>query len=58
MTKVLKELAFGLSRGFGIYFSQHNEFIETVMSPGRALKNFRERIVPEHYCSGFRPIGQ
>jgi hypothetical protein len=41
MTKVLKELAFGLSRGFGIYFSRHNEFIETVMSPGRALKNFR-----------------
>jgi hypothetical protein len=39
MAKILKDLVFGLSRGFGIYFSQHNDFIESVMTPGRALKN-------------------
>ena len=41
MTKVFKELVFGLSRGFGIYFSQRNDFIDSVMTPGRASKNFR-----------------
>ena len=41
MTKVFKELVFGLSRGFGIYFSQRNDFIDQVMTPSRALKNFR-----------------
>jgi len=41
MTGVFKELVFGLGRGFGIYFSQHNDFIESVMTPGRALKNSR-----------------
>jgi len=41
MAKVLKDLVFGLSRGIGIYFSQHNDFIESVMTPGRALKNSR-----------------
>ena len=40
MTKILKDLLFGLSRGFGIYFSQHNGFIESVMTPGLASKNF------------------
>ena len=39
MKKILKDLVFGLSRGFGIYFSQHNDFIETVMTPGLASKN-------------------
>lgn len=41
MTKVFKELLFGLSRGFGIYFSQRNDFIDSVMTPGLARKNFR-----------------
>jgi len=41
MTKVFKDLVFGLSRGFGIYFSQHNDFIESVMTPGLASKNSR-----------------
>ena len=41
MTKVFKELVFGLSRGFGIYFSQRNDFIDQVMTPGRASKSFR-----------------
>ena len=41
MAKVFKELVFGLSRGVGIYVSQHNDFIESVMTPGRALKNPR-----------------
>jgi hypothetical protein len=41
MTKVFKDLVFGLSRGFGIYFSQHNDFIESVMTPGLASKSVR-----------------
>jgi hypothetical protein len=41
MTKVFRDLVFGLSRGFGIYFSQHNDFIESVMTPGLASKNSR-----------------
>jgi len=41
MTNIFKELVFGLSRGFGIYFSQRNEFIDSVMTPGLARKNFR-----------------
>jgi putative component of toxin-antitoxin plasmid stabilization module len=41
MTGVLKELVFGLGRGFGIYFSQRNEFIEQIMTPGRPLKKSR-----------------
>jgi hypothetical protein len=41
MTKIFKDLVFGVSRGFGIYFSQHNDFIESVMTPGLASKNFR-----------------
>ena len=39
MNKILQDLVFGLSRGFGIYFSQHNDFIESVMTPGLASKN-------------------
>ena len=39
MAKIFKDLVFGLSRGFGIYFSQHNDFIESVMTPGLASKN-------------------
>ena len=39
MTKIFKDLVFGLSRRFGIYFSQHNDFIESVMTPGLASKN-------------------
>ena len=39
MAKILGDLVFGLSRGFGIYFSQHNDFIESVMTPGLASKN-------------------
>ncbi|MGB8315376.1 MAG: hypothetical protein WCE69_12915 [Aestuariivirga sp.] len=38
MTSVLKDLVFGLSRGFGIYFSERHDFIDSVMTPGRALK--------------------
>jgi hypothetical protein len=38
MAKVFKEFVFGLRRGFGIYFSQRNEFIDSVMTPGRPLK--------------------
>ena len=41
MTGVFKELVFGLGRGFGIYFSQRNDFIEPVMTPALASKNFR-----------------
>jgi hypothetical protein len=41
MTDVFKELLFGLRRGFGIYFSQRNEFIESVMTPGQPLKKRR-----------------
>jgi hypothetical protein len=41
MAKLFKDLVFGLSRGFGIYFSQHNDFIESVMTPGLASKNIR-----------------
>ncbi len=40
MTKIFKEFFFGLSRGFGIYFSQRNDFIEPVMTPALASKNF------------------
>ena len=40
MIKAFKDFVFGLSRGFGIYFSHHNDFIESVMTPGRASKNF------------------
>jgi hypothetical protein len=39
MAKVFKDLVLGLSRGFGIYFSQHNDFIEMVMTPGLASRN-------------------
>ena len=41
MTNVFKDFVFGLSRGFGIYFSQHNDFIDSVMTPGRALEKSR-----------------
>jgi putative component of toxin-antitoxin plasmid stabilization module len=41
MTGVFKELVFGLGRGFGIYFSQRNEFIDSVMTPGQLLKKRR-----------------
>jgi hypothetical protein len=41
MTGVFKELVFGLGRGFGIYFSQRHEFIDSVMTPGRPVKNSR-----------------
>jgi hypothetical protein len=41
MTGVFKELVFGLGRGFGIYFSQRNEFIDSVMIPGRTVKKHR-----------------
>ena len=41
MTKVFKDLVFGLSRGFGIYFSQRNEFIDSVMTPGQQVKKRR-----------------
>ena len=41
MTGVFKELVFGLGRGFGIYFSQRNEFIDQVMTPGRPEKKRR-----------------
>ena len=41
MTGVLKELVFGLGRGFGIYFSQRNEFIDQIMTLGRPLKKRR-----------------
>ena len=41
MNKVFKDFVFGLSRGFGIYFSQRNEFIDSVMTPGRPEKNRR-----------------
>ena len=43
MTGVFKELVFGLGlgRGFGIYFSQRNEFIDSVMTPGQPLKKRR-----------------
>ena len=40
MANVFKELVFGLSRGFGIYFSQRNDFMALVMTPGSAPKNF------------------
>jgi hypothetical protein len=38
MTSVFKDLIFGLSRGFGIYFSQRNDFIDSVMTPARVSK--------------------
>jgi hypothetical protein len=41
MAKIFRELVFGLSRGFGIYFSQRNDFIEPVMTPALASKNRR-----------------
>jgi putative component of toxin-antitoxin plasmid stabilization module len=41
MTGVFKELIFGLGRGFGIYFSQRNEFMDSVMTPGHPLKKHR-----------------
>jgi hypothetical protein len=41
MAAVFKELVFGLGRGFGIYFSQRNEFIDSVMMPARPLKKLR-----------------
>lgn len=41
MTGVFKELVFGLGRGFGIYFSQRNEFIDSVMTPVRTVNKRR-----------------
>ena len=41
MAKVFRELVFGLSRGFGNYFSQRNDFIEPIMTPGLASKKLR-----------------
>ncbi len=41
MTTVLKDFVFGMSRGIGIYFSQRHDFIDTVLTPGRAPKNPR-----------------
>ena len=41
VTSVFKELVFGLGRGFGIYFSQRNDFIDSVMTPGRPVKKRR-----------------
>jgi hypothetical protein len=38
VTRVFKELVFGLGRGFGIYFSQRNDFIDSVMTPGGPVK--------------------
>ena len=41
MTGVFKEIVVGLGRGFGIYFSQRHEFIDSVMTPGRPVKKRR-----------------
>ena len=41
MTGVFKEIVFGLGRGFGIYFSQRHEFIDSVMTPGSPVKKRR-----------------
>ena len=41
MAKIFRDLVFGLGRGFGIYFSQRNDFIEPVMMPALASKNHR-----------------
>ena len=38
MTGVFKELVFGLGRGFGIYFSQRNEFIELGHDAGPSVE--------------------
>ena len=38
MTGVFKELVFGLGRGFGIYFSQRNEFIDSGHDAGPPLE--------------------
>ena len=38
MTSLLKDFVFGLSRGFGIYFSERHDSVGTVMMPGRVMK--------------------
>ena len=33
MTSIIREIAFGISRGFGIYFFQRNDFSAPVLTP-------------------------
>ena len=33
MTNIIREIAFGISRGFGIYFFQRNDFLAPVITP-------------------------
>jgi hypothetical protein len=33
MTNIIKEIAYGLARGFGIYFFERNDFAAPVLTP-------------------------